>query len=199
MSATRPRLTLSGDPPRRIYRGDGCVLNGMIESWRGVPGFPLYEVSQLGRIRSAGSGRVLKQRVDIRHGRSRAQAMSVTLGETKRRRRKRVHRLVLAAFVGPCPRGLEGCHNDGDIANNRLSNLRWDTPAANQADSLKHGTLVRPKGEQHPRALLSEEAVREIRSAPRQYGFRRKLAAKYGVTVAAIQGARYRHTWTYLA
>lgn len=50
-----------------------------------------------------------------------------------------VHRAVLLAFVGSCPEGMEGCHNDGDMYNNVLSNLRWDTPKNNRADVIRHG------------------------------------------------------------
>lgn len=49
-----------------------------------------------------------------------------------------VHRLILEAFVGPCPEGMEACHNDGDRGNNRLNNLRWDTRSANMADRFRH-------------------------------------------------------------
>src|SRR5262245_43976187 len=38
-----------------------------------------------------------------------------------------VHRLILEAFVGPCPDGYVACHNDGTRSNNRPENLRWDT------------------------------------------------------------------------
>ena len=48
-----------------------------------------------------------------------------------------VHRLVLLAFVGPCPVGMEGCHFDNDATNNRLSNLRWDTLSNNQKDRVR--------------------------------------------------------------
>lgn len=51
-----------------------------------------------------------------------------------------VHRLVLEAFVGPCPEGQEGCHNNGDVLNCRLTNLRWDTKSSNNLDRVKHGT-----------------------------------------------------------
>lgn len=51
-----------------------------------------------------------------------------------------VHRLVLEAFVGPCPEGMEGCHGDGDPTNNSLGNLRWDTATSNQLDKVRHGT-----------------------------------------------------------
>ncbi len=36
---------------------------------------------------------------------------------------------------------MEGCHNNGNPADNRLSNLRWDTPANNCADKRRHGTI----------------------------------------------------------
>jgi hypothetical protein len=49
-----------------------------------------------------------------------------------------VHRLVLAAFVGPCPPGNDACHGDGDPTNNRLTNLRWDTHRENMRDMVRH-------------------------------------------------------------
>lgn len=53
-----------------------------------------------------------------------------------------IHRLVLETFTGPCPPGMEGCHNDGDPSNNNLDNLRWDTKEANAADTLEMGRHV---------------------------------------------------------
>ncbi|AWN04235.1 HNH endonuclease [Gordonia phage Sour] len=53
--------------------------------------------------------------------------------------RARVHRLVLEAFVGPCPEGQQACHADDDKTNNELTNLRWDSPSANAADMRRNG------------------------------------------------------------
>ncbi|MFB9286612.1 HNH endonuclease signature motif containing protein [Pseudoclavibacter helvolus] len=53
-----------------------------------------------------------------------------------------VHRLVLLAFVGPAPDAAVTCHSDGDRTHNSLSNLRWDTQAANCADRLEHGVWL---------------------------------------------------------
>ncbi len=50
----------------------------------------------------------------------------------------KVHWVVMLAFVGPCPKGLIVCHNDGDKTNNRLSNLRYDTQRSNALDRTKH-------------------------------------------------------------
>lgn len=49
-----------------------------------------------------------------------------------------LHDLVLAAFHGPKPKGLQACHNDGDKLNNHFSNLRYDTCQANIDDRERH-------------------------------------------------------------
>lgn len=53
---------------------------------------------------------------------------------------RRVHQLVLEAFIGPRPPAMDGCHNDGDPSNNHVANLRWDTRSSNMFDAVKHGT-----------------------------------------------------------
>ncbi|QZE10566.1 hypothetical protein SEA_SCOOBYDOOBYDOO_251 [Mycobacterium phage ScoobyDoobyDoo] len=50
-----------------------------------------------------------------------------------------VHRLVLEAFVGPCPPGMETRHLDDDPSNNRLSNLCWGTRLENTMDRVQNG------------------------------------------------------------
>jgi len=52
-----------------------------------------------------------------------------------------VHRLILTAFHGPCPDGMQACHDpDPTRTNNAIQNLRWDTLSANQFDAIRHGT-----------------------------------------------------------
>jgi len=72
-----------------------------------------------------------------------------------------VHRLVLLAFKGPPPRsGMEGAHNNGVPGDNRLENLRWDTPKGNAADRVIHGTEM--FGMKNPRAKLTDKQILEI-------------------------------------
>jgi HNH endonuclease/NUMOD4 motif-containing protein len=127
------------------------------EEWRPVVGYEgSYEVSDHGTIRSI-------DRIVMRNGRpNRLRGQLLRPGRQKSGHRfvnlpgrnHRVHRLVLAAFVGPCPRGLEGCHENGDPSDNRLSNLRWGTHTSNNRDKQRHGTdpwrnrIVCPRG--HP-------------------------------------------------
>ena len=71
-----------------------------------------------------------------------------------------VHRLVLEAFVGPCPIGMQACHNNGIRDDVSLKNLRWDTIKNNAMDRVRHGTSLNcPLGENHGRAKLSLDAV----------------------------------------
>jgi hypothetical protein len=53
--------------------------------------------------------------------------------------RFKVARLVLEAFVGLCPAGMEACHFNDDPADNRLENLRWDTHSNNHYDLVRNG------------------------------------------------------------
>ncbi|QWY84286.1 HNH endonuclease [Gordonia phage Jalammah] len=50
-----------------------------------------------------------------------------------------IHRLVMGAFVGPCPEGMEVCHRNGIGTDNRLSNLRYGTRSENAIDQVCHG------------------------------------------------------------
>jgi hypothetical protein len=52
--------------------------------------------------------------------------------------KKFVHRLVLEAFIGPCPPGMEACHYpDPSRQNNHVGNLRWDTKQENAHDRYR--------------------------------------------------------------
>lgn len=120
------------------------------ENWRDVPGYEgAYEVSDLGRVRSLDRFIAFDHptRPGLwRRGRMRRTPVgnhgypTVSLTCTRHRQRARlVHRLVLEAFVGPCPPGMEACHNNGDRTDSRLVNLRWDTSTENNRDTVRHG------------------------------------------------------------
>lgn len=72
-----------------------------------------------------------------------------------------VHHLVLNAFVGPKPSGLEACHRNDNPFDNTLPNLRWDTHTANMQDSIRNGS--RPRGEMNPSAKLTDDGAATVR------------------------------------
>lgn len=112
------------------------------EEWRTVPGFEKYKVSSLGRIETTHSKRIeysppriLNQRKPGPNGYI-LYALSGDHGISSRT----LHSIVLESFVGPCPEGMEACHENGIRCDCRLVNLRWDTRKANHQDSVRHGT-----------------------------------------------------------
>lgn len=118
------------------------------EQWRPIPDWEgYYSASNLGRVRS--EPRVIRNSLGrdwpvpggIRKARTERQSgyQVVTLARSGGRIHYRVHRLVLTAFCGPRPAGLEGRHLDGDPSNNALSNLIWGTPRENMRDVVRHG------------------------------------------------------------
>jgi hypothetical protein len=122
----------------------------MSEQWRAVTGYEgLYEVSDQGRVKSIGryyspghpgsKPRWMPERI-MRPALTRQTYYTLQLSKDGTSKTFILHRLVLREFVGECPDGMECCHNNGDSTDNRLVNLRWDTPAANIADQFTHRT-----------------------------------------------------------
>jgi hypothetical protein len=110
-----------------------------------VPGYRgSYEVSDAGRVRSLAridaSGHRRKSRI-LRPRPDRGGYLMVDLYRNGVQVTYKVHRLVLLAHVGPCPDGMEGCHANDQPDDNRLSNLRWDTPDGNMGDRFQRQRL----------------------------------------------------------
>src|SRR5262245_39281520 len=107
--------------------------------YREIPGFPAYRVGNDGSVwtrrRKGGNDRGANRLTNNwrlmklhRHG----GYVRVNLVGDGVNVSRAVHCLVLEAFVGPCPPGMEACHfPDSNRANNNLSNLRWDTHIEN--------------------------------------------------------------------
>ena len=156
------------------------------ETWRPVKGYEgLYEVSDLGRVRSLDrrvsgktvhkdgqfkSGKILKPYVNSL-GYSR-----ITLSKEGSTERFQLHRLVAEAFI-PNREGLPCVsHEDDDPSNNRASNLRWCTYSYNN------------NRERH-RRLLSEATSRNAPNRRRvaKYTLDGELVAVYRSIIEAAE------------
>lgn len=168
------------------------------EIWKPVVGYEgLYEVSSHGHVRSLdrslpcvnrfGNPEVRRYRGRLlRPGPMKSGHLSVAIGKGNSRL---VHQLVLEAFVGPCPRGYECLHKDGNAANNKLSNLHWGTRSQNLIDIFYHTGR-----------RLSREQVLYLRKRKEEgfyYGELYNLALSWGInpgTVwSATHGKHYAH------
>lgn len=166
-----------------------------------------YEVSDRGSVRSLDRwvtytggklgarhlhlGKVLK--VDERNGYA-----LVPLSSNSKSRVAFVHRLVLEAFVGPRPIGMEACHYDGDRQNNNVTNLRWDTRSNNVKDCLRHGTQAKARLTHCPRnhpydeenTIRSSEGHRRCRTCRREQDRLRKRRSRLSGGRISLDGIK---------
>jgi len=175
------------------------------ERWQDVVGYEgLYLVSDHGRVRSVGrtvdhprGQRILKGKV-LKPGFSHGYNM-IGLQKNGPRKFFYVHRLVAAAFIGPCPVGRQVNHVDGVKLNNQMFNLEYVTPSENTLHAYRAGLLKAICGTKHYSAKLSEADVLEIRAAHAAGGVtQQKLADKYGVARKSICKIIYRKSWRHL-
>lgn len=169
------------------------MMNDSIK-FRPVAGFDGYYVTDTGKVFSCRKGKTQElQPFDDTYGyhkvtlyrRGRAKGMTIS-----------VHRIVAEAFMGPRPEGMQVCHNNGMRTDNRLSNLRYDTPKGNQADRVVHGTTIR--GEQSPHAKLVTAQVLEIIQQCEQGATQASVADAYGVSPSLVSQIAHGHRWPHL-
>jgi hypothetical protein len=107
--------------------------------------------------------------------------------------------LVLEAFVGPRPEGMEACHfPDRNPRNSRADNLRWDTKSGNQADRRHHGTVTQLKGEDNPHAELTARQVLEIVHRRRNGEKGKALAAEFNTSPSNISCICLGQAWSHV-
>ena len=109
----------------------------------------------------------------------------------------KVHQLVLAAFVGPCPEGQVVRHKNAVRDDNRLENLEYGTSKDNAQDRVRHGNQPKVKGESNPQAKLNEQQVREIRSLLGTMP-QKDIAKKFGVSRMTITVIKQRKVWSHV-
>lgn len=116
----------------------------------------LYHVTNKGRVYS------LRKRDFMKLSNSR-QHRVVNLTKNKTPTLKLVHKLVMEAFVGPCPRGMEVLHGPKD--NDHLDNLSYGTRSQNIHDRNRDGVKGGPRpvkrsdGERFPSLTAAAESV----------------------------------------
>ena len=178
------------------------------EEWRPVVGWEgWYSVSSMGRVRSEPrtiirrdgvvtelNGKLLADRVSTKG------YIVAALTRKGRAAYRPVHQLVVEAFIGPIPDGLQVNHKSGIKRDNRLENLETVTPRENVAHAYRLGLARRGRvyGEDSGTAKLTGEQVLEIRSRYAAGGVRQiDLADEFGIGRATIgkivRGERWRH------
>lgn len=164
------------------------------EIWRAVVGYEgVYSVSENGAIR-----REIPRPRTVAQSKNRTGYMMAMIRWRGRTRCVQVHRLVAAAFIGPCPRGHQVNHKDGCKVNNRAENLEYVTPRENTIHAMdvlgKH-----QRGERCHYAKLTAEAVRGIRAMVASGALYREAADMFDTTLANVHCIMRRKSWAHVA
>lgn len=172
------------------------------EIWKKVPEWEdLYEVSNLGRVRSfdrkmlskSKYWRILKGKV-LKIAQHYDGYCVVRLCRHPIQKDYFIHRLVAKAFLPNSENLKEVNHRNGLRNDNRLENLEWISPLQNvhySRDILREG---RPPG-----ATLTVADVREILRLSKEGLSAREIAERFNVHAASIRRIKRGATWKHLA
>lgn len=169
----------------------------MTENWKPVVGFEThYEVSDLGNVVSIRNNHGNPRRRALKAGVTRDGYLRVELSKSGEQTKKHVAHMVLEAFVGPRPAGMQACHGPAGQKDNSLTNLRWDTPASNYQDRTDAGFL---QGEKHHQCSITEATAVKIKALLKENKLTaRQIAQQLGTTIWVVYGISHNKTWRHL-
>lgn len=107
-------------------------------------------------------------------------------------KKRRAHIVSFEECFGKVPEGRMVCHKCGNRLCMNPDHLYAGTGKDNYADMVAHGNSNRPCGESHPKAKLTEDEAREIRTSPLST---RALAKIYGLGKSTIQQIKAGKIW----
>lgn len=166
----------------------------MVEIWKPIPGFPKYEASNTGFIRSTKykKPRVLYAMINSNGYKN------LTLSNNGIKHQVLVHRMVATAFI-PNPENKEMCnHKNGNKTDNTVENLEWVTVSENNYHAYAAG-LKTKEGEHHHMAKLTNSDVLEIRRLFRDTKLgNTAIGRMFGVNRQTIGDIRTRGAWDHV-
>lgn len=171
-------------------------MNEIPKGFKVIPDFPNYYINKVGKVWSGpkqGNHKQGKFLILWANGRG---YLSVSLCKLNEVFVRHIHRLVLETFIGPCPKGMECCHNNDNKLDNTLKNLRWDTRSNNAKDVFKNGKRDL-RGEKHPRAKLNSWQMRIIKRLlefPKEFT-QKEVGALFGVSRTTVNDINKGRTW----
>lgn len=175
--------------------------------YRGVIGYEAYRIGDDGspwtRHIGGRNGRLGEWKPMTPHPNPKSGHLYVNLARDGKSIKNYIHRMVLEAFIGLYPPGLECRHKDGNPANNALGNLVWGTRQENNADAARHGTAYR--GDRHFKAKLFDRDIPIIREliisdmSSTVSVMDENIGILFGVKAATIRAVRKYKNWAWVS
>ena len=140
----------------------------------------LYEISNLGNVKSLGNNKLRKEKI-LKQGVSNCGYKTVCLSKNNKYKTYTVHRLVAKTFLTDTNNKLQVNHVNGIKTDNRVENLEWCTASENTKHAYNNGLIKVSKSENHINAKLTGSQVLEIRAIGGNLK-QREIAEIYGIT-----------------
>jgi len=173
-----------------------------IVEYREIQGYPGYRVGDDGSVwtewRTCPNGRFRStwRKMKTPLGTRGYPRLNLTSSIDGKLKAFRLHRLVLEAFNGPCPEGMEGRHLNGIKTDCSVANLAWGTQEQNRQDN--HVLGVYAGGSKHTQAKLTEDDVRAIRIRRAAGESIKSLSLDYHVNASNISMIARRKSWKHV-
>lgn len=167
-----------------------------MEIWKDIEGYEqLYQISNLGNVKSLGNGgsnaskdKILKP-AKLKYG-----YLTVNLCKQGKRKQYQIHRLVAQAFIDNPNNLPEVNHKDEDKTNNYIENLEW----CERKYNINYGTRNQRSAENRSKKVMCVETGVVYPSTievERQLGF-------YQQNISSACNGKYKqaygYTWRYV-
>ena len=164
------------------------------EYWNDIKGYPNYSVSNLGRVKSKKTGKLLKSYQTKGY-------LRVSLYNDAGRKCKLVHRLVAEAFIPNPQNKPEVNHINGCKADANVCNLEWATASENMSHA--HSNRLRPKvntqGEKNGFSKLTEFQVKQIKQMLANGKLTQKtIGSQFNISKSTVRDIKSGRRWSYL-
>lgn len=135
-----------------------------MEEWKDIKGYDgLYQVSNLGRVKSLGNDKSRKEKI-LKAETTKGGYLRVNLYKKMKGKHMLIHRMVADAFI-PNPENKPYIdHIDGNPFNNSIDNLRWCTHKENMNNPIAKQRI----GEFMKGHSVSQELREKIRDTHRK-------------------------------
>lgn len=156
------------------------------EIWADITGYEgLYQISSYGRVKSFHFG---KEHI-LRPAHNEKGYLKVHLVNGTNHKNAYIHIMVARAFIPNPENKPEVNHSDGIKLNCHVSNLEWATSSENNKHAFREGLNRQAKGENHPKAKLTNEQADWCRKVYTPYDSKfgmTALSKKFSVSTSCI-------------
>ena len=116
----------------------------MNEIWKDIEGYPNYQISTMGRVRSLGNNKTRKEKI-LKSCKLNNGYLIVNLYKEGKVKKHTIHRLVAQTFLDNPNNLPEVNHKDEDKTNNRVENLEWCTQQYNTNYGTRNKRIAKTK------------------------------------------------------